>query len=107
MKLREASSNAIERSERMIGHEIVIGPLCDSALFGHKARLYYCKRCKWSFLVFGNQVAVLDEGGSPSGGNDGFSRFIGDQEACPVLETFALEALKEASVTARVWSARR
>jgi hypothetical protein len=76
---------------------LVIGPLCDSALFGRKARLYHCSRCKWSFLVCGSKVVVLDGGGSPLNGDESSIRFRGDHDPCPVLETFALEALEEAS----------
>jgi len=42
MKLWKARSGALEWREKTVQHEFVIGPLCDSALFGRKARLYYC-----------------------------------------------------------------
>jgi hypothetical protein len=77
-------------------HEFVIGPLCDSELFGRKARLYYCSRCKWSFLVCGSKVAVLDEGGNRLARDDSFRRFDALEESpCPVLEALASEFLAE------------
>jgi len=98
MKLWKVRSNALEWREKTVRHEFVIGPLCDSALFGRKARLYYCIQCKWSFLVCGSKVAVLDEGGSPLNGNESSTRFSADEDdRCPILETFAFEALEEAS----------
>jgi len=50
-----------KRRDRSLRHEFVVGPLCDSSLSERKARLYYCIRCKWNFLVCGSKVAVLDE----------------------------------------------
>jgi hypothetical protein len=81
-------------------HDLVIGPLCDSVLFGRKARLYYCIRCKWSFLVCGGKVALLDEGGNPLAGDRSLGRFGTFKEGpCPVLEAFALESLAEVPTT--------
>jgi hypothetical protein len=74
-------------------HEFVIGPLCKHAVFQKKARLYYCIRCKWSFLVCGGKVVVLDEDGSPLGGDGGRRRFATFEEGpCPVLEAFVSAA---------------
>jgi hypothetical protein len=98
MKLRTTRSRAIDRPETIMRHELVIGPLCDSAFFGRKARFYYCNRCKWSFLVCGRKVAVLDAGGGPLNGNSSSTRFSADEDPCPVLETFASDAMEEASV---------
>ena len=56
-------------------HELVIGPLCDSPLFRRKARLYYCIRCNWRFLVCEKRVVVLDQGGLPMAGTDSSNRF--------------------------------
>lgn len=100
MKLWAVRSVAVERHEMIRRHELVIGPLCDSTLFGRKARLYYCNRCKWGFLVCGSKVAVLDDSGSPLSGNENSARFSAKENPCPVLEAFALETLGEAS-TAR------
>ncbi|HWX37341.1 MAG TPA: hypothetical protein VNZ53_59245, partial [Steroidobacteraceae bacterium] len=60
---------------RSYRHEFAIGPLCDSALFGRKARLYYCIRCNWRFLVSEKKVVVLDELGHPMAGPDSSTRF--------------------------------
>ena len=69
-----------------VRHEFVIGPLCDSALFASKARLYYCIRCKWHFLVCGKTVVVLDGYGHPMGGPDSSTRFDTFAEGpCPEL----------------------
>jgi hypothetical protein len=103
MKLWAAVSGAVERPEIIRRHELVIGPLCNSSFFGRKARLYYCNRCKWGFLVCGSKIAVLDDGNRPFSGNRSPTRFSADEKSCPVLEVFALEALREAS-TARATS---
>jgi len=67
-------------------HEFVIGPLCDSALFGRKARLYYCMRCNWRFMVCEKSVVVLDEGDHPIAGADSSTRFATFAEGpCPAL----------------------
>ena len=74
-------------------HAFVIGPLCKSAIFQQKARLYYCVRCKWSFLVCGGKVVVLDEDGSPLGGDGSRLRFATFEKGpCPVLEAFVSAA---------------
>ena len=96
MKLWATGFDAIERAETLMRHAFVVGPLCDSALFGRKARLYYCNRYKWSFFVCGSKVVVLDESGSVLNGNESSARFGADGDPCPVLEAFALEALEEA-----------
>jgi len=81
-------------------HEFVIGPLCDSALFERKAKLYYCIQCKWSFLVCESKVEVLDEGGNPLAGDEISGRFGTFEEGpCPVLEALALEFLAEVPAT--------
>jgi hypothetical protein len=74
-------------------HQFVIESLCKSALFQQKARLYYCIRCEWSFLVCGRKVAVLDEDGSPLIGEESLRRFETFKEGpCPVLEAFVSAA---------------
>jgi len=74
-------------------HAFVIGPLCKSAIFQQKARLYYCVRCKWSFLVCGGKVVVLDEDGGPLSGDVSHRRFATFEEGpCPVLEAFVSAA---------------
>ena len=98
MEFLGTRSSASERHQTM-RHDLVIGPLCDSALFGRKARVYYSIRCKWSFLVSGSKVAVLDEWGKPLVGDESFGRFSAlERDHCPVLEAFALESLAETLV---------
>ena len=76
-----------KRRDRSLRHEFVVGPLCDSSLSERKARLYYCIRCKWNFLVCGSKVAVLDERGNPLTGTESSDRFNTFAEGpCPVLE---------------------
>jgi hypothetical protein len=89
-------NHAAANSPRRIDsrHEFVIGPLCDSNLASPKARLYYCMRCKWSFLVSGSKVAMRDEDGEPLADEESFRRFRTFEEGpCPVLEAFAALAL--------------
>jgi hypothetical protein len=95
MKLWKARSGALEWREKTVQHEFVIGPLCDSALFGRKARLYYCVQCKWSFLVCGSKFAVLDESGNRFNGDESSRRSVTFEKPCPVLEAFASEFLGE------------
>ena len=93
MNLWQHHSRAVERQPTAIRHEFVIGPLCRPSVLHQEARLYYCIRCKWSFLVCGSKVAVLDEDGSPLLGEDSLRRFKTFQEGpCPVLEAFASAA---------------
>jgi hypothetical protein len=76
-----------QRSDRSSRHEFVIGPLRESSLSPRKARLYYCIRCKWNFLVCGSRVAVLDERGNPLTGTESSNRFSTFEEGpCPVLK---------------------
>ena len=76
-----------ERCDRSLRHEFVIGPRCDSSLFAEKARVYYCVRCRWNFLVCRSRVAVLDERGNPLTGTESSDRFNTFEEGpCPVLE---------------------
>jgi hypothetical protein len=86
---------ASRRHDVSLRHEFVIGPLCESDLCpGKKARLYYCIRCKWNFLVCGSKVAVLDEHGNPLLGDESLRRFdTFEGGPCPVLEEFASGAL--------------
>jgi hypothetical protein len=88
------SHAASERQRASARHQFVIGPLCETDLSLEKGRLYYCRLCKWSFLVCGNKVAVLDEDGEPLAGEASFSRFSTFEDGpCPVLEAFASAAL--------------
>jgi hypothetical protein len=97
VKFWESSAPALKRPSRSLRHEFVIGPLCDSNLSPGKARLYYCIKCKWSFLVCGSEVAVLDEDGSPLIGKESLRRFNTFEEGpCPVLEAFVSAALPHA-----------
>jgi hypothetical protein len=98
MKLRTTRSLAIDRLETIMRHELVIGPLCDSAFFGRKARLYYCNRCEWSFLVYGRKIAALDAGAGPLNGNNSSTRFSADENPCPVLEAFASATMEDVSI---------
>ena len=86
-----------ERYQGGLRHDFVIGPLSDSPLFKRKARLYYCIRCDWSFLVCGTKVAVLDEKGLALTGTQASERFNTFQNGpCPVLAAFASEMAVEA-----------
>jgi hypothetical protein len=70
-------------------HDFVIGPQPHSDLFGRPARVYYCIRCKFSFLVCGSKVAVLNEDEVPITGEESLRRFNTFGEGpCPVLEAF-------------------
>jgi hypothetical protein len=92
MNLWQNHPGAIDRP-MATRHEFVIGPLCRHAPFQREARLYYCIRCKWSFLVCGSTVAVLDEEGRPLAGDGSLRRFQTFEEGpCPVLEAFAAAA---------------
>ncbi len=78
-------------------HEFVIGPERHSDLFGRPARLYYCVRCKSSFLVCGSKVAVLNEDEVPLTGEESLRRFNTFGEGpCPVLEAFVSAAMARA-----------
>jgi len=78
-------------------HDFVIGTQRHSDLSGRAARLYYCIRCKWSFLVCGSKVAVLNEDERPIVGEESLRRFNTFEEGpCPVLEAFASAALASA-----------
>jgi hypothetical protein len=86
MKLWETHNSRPQRHAPSIRHEFVIGPLCDSELFPRKARLYYCIRCKWHFLVCEKTVVVLDGYGHPMAGADSSTRFDTFAEGpCPAL----------------------
>jgi hypothetical protein len=77
-------------------HDFVIGPQRHSDLFGRPARLYYCVRCKFSFLVCGSKVAVLDEDELPITGEEslrGFDTF--GEGPCPVLEVVSAAMARE------------
>ena len=96
MKLLESHAEAPIRRHTNPRHAFVIGPLCDSKLSSHKARLYYCRLCNWTFLVCGSQVAVLDERGEPLVGEESLSRFRTFEEGpCPAFEAFPSASLAE------------
>jgi hypothetical protein len=89
--------SASPRRTVRLKHDFVIGPRGKSDLFARPARLYYCIRCKWSFMVCGSTVAVLDEDGSPVVGDESLRRFNTLAEGpCPVLEAFVSAALADA-----------
>jgi hypothetical protein len=73
-------SSRLYRRPSATRHEFVVGRLPKPAGLHQKAGLYYCIRCKWSFLVCGSQVAVLDEDGSPLGGDGSRRRFATFEE---------------------------
>ena len=86
MKLWESHFLRPQRHAPSVRHEFVIGPFCDSALFRRKARLYYCIRCRWQFLVSEKKVVVLDNDGHPMAGADSSARFNTFAEGpCPAL----------------------
>jgi len=73
-------------------HSFAIGPLCDSYLFKGQARVYYCTRCRWSFLVSNKAVAVVDDQGRPLMGEAANAQFRSFEKGpCPVLQGLALE----------------
>jgi hypothetical protein len=87
MNLWRKSAN--QQQAARLKHDFVIGPQRHNELFGRPARLYYCVRCKWSFMVGGSNVVVLDEDGSPLIGEESLRRFSTLAEGpCPVLEAF-------------------
>ena len=97
MKLWDRHAAAISRRHPNSRHAFVIGPLCSINPSTRKARLYYCRLCKWSFLVCGSKVAVLDEDGKPLVGEESLRRFSTFEEGpCPVLESFASVAVADA-----------
>ncbi len=74
---------------RELRHEFVIGPSQRSYLSAKAGRLYYCRRCKWSFWVCGAEVVVLGDDGKPMRGSESkqrFDTFAGGP--CPVLAAF-------------------
>ena len=94
MKLWQRHDVTTEPRRSNSRHEFVIGPLCDNNLSSGKARLYYCRLCKWSFLVCGNKVAVLDADGEPLACAESIRQFSTFEAGpCPVLEAFASVAL--------------
>jgi hypothetical protein len=97
MTLWHKSGKSRDHQPIPLRHDFVVGPQRHSDLFGRAARLYYCVRCKWSFLVCGSKVAVLDEDQSPITGEESLRRFNTFAEgACPVLEAFVSAALARA-----------
>jgi hypothetical protein len=88
--------------QRALRHEFAIGPLHQNPLFQRKARLYYCIRCKWSFLVSGTTVVALDKKGNPLAGAESANRVrTFAQGPCPRVVAFALAAAKRASLSDR------
>jgi len=91
-----------DRSSR---HEFVIGPLFHSPLFDRQARLYHCVGCRWTFLVCGSQVVVLDADSKPmtrADSGDRFSTF--ENGPCPaltMLESTAPDSSRAAAIAPR------
>ena len=99
MKLWKSHTFRPERRASSFRHEFVIGPMCDSALFRQKARLYYCVRCNWRFLVCGATVVVLDQDGHPLDNPDSSARFATFAEGpCPMLTEIEARCPLEAPV---------
>jgi hypothetical protein len=71
---------------RNLRHNFLISAFADSPIAAGRARVYYCVRCQWNFLVCENRIAPLDKSGDPIGGEEGFDRFktFGDGP-CPAL----------------------
>jgi hypothetical protein len=93
MKLTNLGSLGHRTRDINLRHSFAIGPLCDSYLFNGQARLYYCTRCRWSFLVSNSAVAVIDEEGRPLGGEEAKMQFGSFENGpCPVLQGLALES---------------
>ncbi|HTT74660.1 MAG TPA: hypothetical protein VMF50_01610 [Candidatus Binataceae bacterium] len=89
MKLVKFGSHAPEINLR---HSFAIGPLGDSYLFNGRARLYYCTRCRWNFLVSGSRVAVIDDDGRPISGEVANVKFQSFEDGpCPVLQGLIAE----------------
>jgi hypothetical protein len=100
MKLWWKREKSPARETASLRHDFVIGPQRYSELFGRPARLYYCVRCKWSFLVGGSKVVVLDEHQKPIVGEESLRRFNSlAQGPCPVLEAFMSAALATAQAS--------
>lgn len=92
MKLTNLGSLVHRTRHIDLRHSFAIGPLCDSYLFNGQARLYYCTRCRWSFLVSSSAVAVIDDDGRPLVGEEAEAQFRSFENGpCPVLQGLALE----------------
>src|ERR1700722_16885056 len=80
------SKLATPQSPARLKHELVVGPYRQNEPFDRPARLYYCAQCKWSFVVCGRAIAILDENGDRVA-EDSLRRFNSPTErTCPVLE---------------------
>lgn len=92
MKTRGLGNIGHRTRDINLRHTFAIGPLCDTYLFKRRARLYYCARCSWSFLVSGSAAAVIDAEGRPLAGEEAAKRFQSFENGpCPVLEGLAKE----------------
>ena len=92
MKFKGVCGIDRHRRDTNLKHSFAIGPLCDTYLFTKKARLYYCTRCTWSFLVCGSSVAVIGPDGKPLAGHEAARQFQTFATGpCPVLQTLAIE----------------
>jgi hypothetical protein len=92
MKFRGLGSLGHRTCGINLRHSFAIGPLCDTYLFNRQARLYYCTRCSWSFLVAGSLAAVIDDEGRPVAGVEAQKRFRSFEDGpCPVLEGLTRE----------------
>jgi hypothetical protein len=92
MKFSGLGSLGHRTRDTNLRHNFAIGPFCDTYLFDRPARLYYCTRCTWSFLVAGAATAVIDKEGRPLAGEESEKRFrTFGNGPCPVLEGLAHE----------------
>lgn len=67
-------------------HEFLIGPWSSIPIVSGHSRVYYCIRCKWSFLVCENRIAALDGDGVALGGKESLKRFDTFADGpCPAL----------------------
>jgi hypothetical protein len=86
MKFLWGRQTATSGSREILRHEFAIGPLHQSSIFKRKARLYFCIRCEWRFLVSGSKVAVLDDHDNPMTGAESLRRFNSFAAGpCPAL----------------------
>jgi hypothetical protein len=89
----KAARETVYSLNRTLSHNFVIGPLSEYGPLRQTGRLYYCTHCKWSFLVCGRKVAVLDDDGQAITGEESLRRFQTFVAGpCPVLETLMSDA---------------
>jgi len=96
MWLWKLNHNASKSNANSLEHRFVLGPLRPHRLFSKPARLYYCRRCRWSFLVSGRKVVVLNTTGDILADPEDQRRLDTFPEgSCPVLEALSHDAEKD------------